>query len=72
MFKLYTDDYDGYFNEGWGVGERTLWPNALRPYYKDNWDMLLCPTATGALSRRLFARWTCRGAARNAMFSATA
>ncbi|HEC02066.1 MAG TPA: type II secretion system protein [Phycisphaerales bacterium] len=46
MFKLYTDDYDGYFNEGWGVGERTLWPNALRPYYKDNWDMLLCPTAT--------------------------
>jgi prepilin-type N-terminal cleavage/methylation domain-containing protein/prepilin-type processing-associated H-X9-DG protein len=46
MFKLYTDDYDGYFNEGWGVGERTLWMNALRPYYKDNWDMLLCPTAT--------------------------
>ncbi|MHC5059080.1 MAG: type II secretion system protein [Planctomycetota bacterium] len=46
MFKLYTDDHDGYFNEGWGVGETTLWPNALRPYYKDNWDMLLCPTAT--------------------------
>jgi len=46
LFKLYTDDYDGYFNEGWGVGERTLWPNALRPYYKDNWEMLLCPTAT--------------------------
>ena len=46
IFKLYTDDYDGYFNEGWGVGETTLWPNALRPYYKDNWDMLLCPTAT--------------------------
>ncbi len=46
LFKLYTDDNDGYFNEGWGVGERTLWPNALRDYYKDNWDMLLCPTAT--------------------------
>lgn len=46
IFKLYTDDYDGYFNEGWGVGETTLWPNALRPYYKDNWKMLLCPTAT--------------------------
>jgi prepilin-type N-terminal cleavage/methylation domain-containing protein/prepilin-type processing-associated H-X9-DG protein len=46
MFKLYTDDHDGYFNEGWGVGETTLWMNALRPYYKDNWDMLLCPTAT--------------------------
>ena len=46
MFKMYTDDHDGYFNEGWGVGETTLWMNALRPYYKDNWDMLLCPTAT--------------------------
>ncbi len=45
MFKFYTDDYDGYFNEGWGVGETTLWMNSLRPYYKDNWDMLLCPTA---------------------------
>jgi prepilin-type N-terminal cleavage/methylation domain-containing protein/prepilin-type processing-associated H-X9-DG protein len=46
IFKVYTDDHDGYFNEGWGVGETTLWPNALRSYYKDNWDMLLCPTAT--------------------------
>jgi prepilin-type N-terminal cleavage/methylation domain-containing protein len=46
IFKLYTDDYDGYFNEGWGVGETTLWMNALRPHYKDNWEMLLCPTAT--------------------------
>ena len=46
MFKLYTDDYDGYFNEGWGVGEVTLFMNALRPYYKDDFDMLLCPTAT--------------------------
>jgi len=46
IFKLYTDDHDGYFNEGWGVGETTLWMNALRPYYKDNWDLLLCPTAT--------------------------
>jgi len=46
IFKMYTDDYDGYFNEGWGVGETMLWPNALRSYYKDNWDLLLCPTAT--------------------------
>jgi len=28
------------------VNETTLWPNALRPYYKENWSMLLCPTAT--------------------------
>ena len=46
LFKLYTDENDGYFNEGWGVGETTLWMNALRPYYNDSWDMLLCPTAT--------------------------
>jgi prepilin-type N-terminal cleavage/methylation domain-containing protein len=46
IYKLYTDDYGGYFPEGWGANEQTLWPNALRDYYKDNWDMLLCPTAT--------------------------
>ena len=46
MFNFYVDDYDGYFNKGWDVDERTLWPNSLRPYYKDSWDMLLCPTAT--------------------------
>jgi len=46
IFKLYTDDNNGYFNRGWDVGETTLWMNAMRPYYKDNWSMLLCPTAT--------------------------
>jgi prepilin-type processing-associated H-X9-DG protein len=46
IFKMYTDDHDGYFNEGWGVGETTLYPNALRSYYKNDLDMLLCPTAT--------------------------
>jgi prepilin-type N-terminal cleavage/methylation domain-containing protein/prepilin-type processing-associated H-X9-DG protein len=46
LFKLYTDDYDGSFNEGWDVGERTLWMNSMRPYYKDNWELLFCPTAT--------------------------
>ena len=52
-FKLYTDDNDGYFNEGWGYtqhpqnsgpGDYGLWMNALRPYYKDE-KMRLCPTA---------------------------
>jgi prepilin-type N-terminal cleavage/methylation domain-containing protein len=47
MFKLYTDDNNGYFNRGWDILDGTaLWMNALRPYYKDNWNMLLCPTAT--------------------------
>lgn len=47
LFKLYTDDNNGYFNPGWDNNdEAELWMNALRPYYKDNWNMLLCPTAT--------------------------
>ena len=45
LFKLYTDDYDGSFNPGWDIGEEALWMNALRTYYRDEWDMLLCPTA---------------------------
>ena len=53
LFKLYTDENDGYFNEGWGYndhhgrnGEYGLWMNALRPFYRDEWKLLLCPTAT--------------------------
>ena len=54
IFKMYIDDNDGYFNEGWGYADHHpggsdqlgLWPNALRPYYKDEWNLLLCPTAT--------------------------
>jgi len=55
LFKLYTDDNNGYFNEGFGYThharntgptEYGLWMNALRPYYEDEWDLLKCPTAT--------------------------
>ena len=42
VFKFYTDDYDGYFNNR----DRVLWMPALEPYYKGNEEMLLCPTAT--------------------------
>jgi prepilin-type N-terminal cleavage/methylation domain-containing protein len=52
LFKLYTDDNDGYFNEGFGFNDHHgqsndlgLWMNALRPYYKDD-KMRFCPTAT--------------------------
>ena len=55
LFKLYTDDNNGFFNEGWGFadhrqnagknGEYGLWMNALRPYYRDE-KMRFCPTAT--------------------------
>ncbi len=44
MFKFYTDDYDGYFNNRNVSGG--LWMTALRSYYKDDAKMLLCPTAT--------------------------
>ncbi len=44
MFKFYTDDYDGYFSNRDVSGG--VWMTALQPYYKDNWNMLLCPTAT--------------------------
>jgi prepilin-type N-terminal cleavage/methylation domain-containing protein/prepilin-type processing-associated H-X9-DG protein len=54
LFKLYTDSYDAYFNEGWGWDQHSqnagkpntygLWMNALRPYYKDD-KMRFCPTA---------------------------
>ena len=46
FFQSYIDDHDGYFNPGWAVGETELWMNALRPYYKDQWPVLLCPAAT--------------------------
>lgn len=47
LHKLYTDDNSGYFYRGWGgVGETELWMNAMRPYYRDNWKLLLCPNAT--------------------------
>ena len=45
-FGAYTEDHDGQFNPGWDVGETELWMNALRPYYQDQWPLLLCPTAT--------------------------
>ena len=54
IYKLYTDENRGYFNEGWGYsqhpqnawkpGEYGLWMNALRPYYRDE-EMRFCPTA---------------------------
>ncbi|UCG57904.1 MAG: hypothetical protein JSU70_00070 [Phycisphaerales bacterium] len=49
MFEMFTNDNDGYFNPGWDVGETTLWMNALRPYYGDNWNLLFCPTATSTV-----------------------
>lgn len=49
IFEMFTNDHVGYFNRGWDIGEEGLWMNALRPYYKDNWNLLLCPTARSTL-----------------------
>ena len=46
MFHSYTQDHDGHFNPGWDVGEKTLWMNALRPYYAGCNQLCLCPEAT--------------------------
>ena len=46
VFKLYTDDYNGYFNNRDVAASGGLWMDALRSYYKDDAKMLLCPTAT--------------------------
>lgn len=63
FFDSYVEDHDGNFNPGWDVGETTLWMNALRPYYKDQWPLLLCPAATmpneSAGNPSAFATW-CR------------
>jgi len=42
VFKFYTDDNDGYFNRR----ENAVWMTAMKPYYNDDPEMLLCPTAT--------------------------
>jgi len=42
LFKLYTDDNNGYFARR----EDALWMSAMRSYYNNDPQMLLCPTAT--------------------------
>ena len=70
LYKLYTDDNNGFFPEGWGYadqhpgtshGDYGLWMNSLRPYYKDE-KMRKCPTATrvvlGSGDWGTFKAWT--------------
>lgn len=47
-FSIYTDENEGSFHRGWNVGwdYDGGWMVALRPYYRDNKDLLCCPTAT--------------------------
>ncbi len=62
IYKLYTDDYQGSFPIGWGASDMTQWLVTLRPWYHDQWKMLLCPTATrlvlGAGDTATWKAWT--------------
>ena len=48
LYKLYTDDHDGRFNQKripHFVGD-DVWMHFLRPYYNGKRDLLMCPAAT--------------------------
>ncbi len=49
-FSMYTEDYDGYFMEGWqgrsGPDENNRWVRAMGAYYKWDSDLTCCPEAT--------------------------
>jgi len=49
VFKAFINDNDGYFMQGWYEGSSHRWYNALRPYYSDNKEFLLCPQAAKPL-----------------------
>jgi len=61
-FSMYTDDNNGYFQQGWWSGQdySGTWVAILRPYYHGSEDVLCCPTATKPvteLGSQPFAAW---------------
>jgi len=53
LFKLYTDDNDGFFARRVNNDVSTLWMSAMRPYYHNDPEMLLCPTATRIMENNM-------------------
>ena len=50
IWRLYTDDYNGHFSDGTGVGwVRGQWVIGLWDYYEDREKLLTCPSATKPL-----------------------
>jgi prepilin-type processing-associated H-X9-DG protein len=45
VLKLYTDDNDDHFFSGQGPDNGGWWMDPLRPYYRGNKNLLLCPDA---------------------------
>ena len=60
IFEMYTNDNDGYFQEGWTVdilcGQR--WFDMMRPYFGDNNDILFCPSAPASNVRQRYGEFT--------------
>jgi len=48
-FSMYTGEWNGSFHMGWSSGQKHRWYLALRPYYGNETDLLLCPMATKPL-----------------------
>ena len=48
IFSMYTADYDGSFQGGWGGSANTSnwWMDATRPYYANHGDIRCCPSAS--------------------------
>ncbi len=63
IYKLNTDDHSGSFPLGWARNaDPDVWLVCMRPYYRDEFQMLLCPTATrlvlGAGDSATWKAWT--------------
>ena len=46
FFSMFTGDNNGNFQAGTGDGHTHHWFNELRPLYKNDHKIMLCPTAT--------------------------
>jgi prepilin-type processing-associated H-X9-DG protein len=49
IFVMYTQDNNGKFQAGVGEGFTCHWMNALRPYYRNDYELRCCPKATKPL-----------------------
>jgi prepilin-type N-terminal cleavage/methylation domain-containing protein/prepilin-type processing-associated H-X9-DG protein len=66
IFSAYTDDYDGYFQGGYGGGNNNWWQDATRSYYDNVAEARCCPSAsnpdkTDVGGFVVFGVWTDRG-----------
>jgi len=61
IFAMYTQDNDGYFFSGEGRANGYWWMDPLRPYWRENKDLFLCPMATkpyNEVGQNPFGAWT--------------